>query len=364
MLAVFVQGRGTDAVQFTPRQGRLQKVGGIHGALRLPGADQGVHFVDEQDDLPGRRRDLGQDCLQAFFELAAELGPCDQRPQVEDHQAFLFQVFRHVAVDDAQRQALDDGGLAHAGFADQHRVVLGPTRQHLYGAADFLVAADHRVELTVHGRLGQVAGIFLERVIGILGIGRVGGAALAEFLDRRVQVLRLDARFLQDVGRLGALGHDHGEQQHLDRDEAIAGLVGDLLRLVEQLGRFRRQVDLHRVAFDLGQALQLALGQAERALSVAARGFDQRGRKAFLVVEQHLEKMQRRELLVGFTYGKRLRALNEAARAFGKFLKFHLSRPLATERCVPDNRRTGRPSQGLVHIPCKHRRLRRQCAGQ
>ena len=66
-----------------------------------------------------------------------------------DEQLLVFQAVRHVAVDDAQRQALDDGGLADARLADQHRIVLGAPRQHLNGAADFLVAADHRVELAV-----------------------------------------------------------------------------------------------------------------------------------------------------------------------------------------------------------------------
>jgi hypothetical protein len=51
MLAVFIQRRGAHAVQLTARQGRLEQVGRIHGAVGLAGADQGVHLVDEQDDL-------------------------------------------------------------------------------------------------------------------------------------------------------------------------------------------------------------------------------------------------------------------------------------------------------------------------
>jgi hypothetical protein len=74
----------------------------------------------------------------------------------------------------------DDGGLADAGLADQHRVVLGAAGQHLDGAPDLLVAADHRVDLAVARGLGQVAGVFLERVIGVLGRAGVGGAALAQ----------------------------------------------------------------------------------------------------------------------------------------------------------------------------------------
>ena len=59
----------------------------------------------------------------------------------------------HVAGDDALGQALDDGGLADAGLADEDGVVLGAARQHLDDAADLGVAADHRVELALAGRL-------------------------------------------------------------------------------------------------------------------------------------------------------------------------------------------------------------------
>jgi hypothetical protein len=37
----------------------------------------------------------------------------------------VVQAFGHVAVDDPLRQSFDDCGLADAGIADQHRIVLG-----------------------------------------------------------------------------------------------------------------------------------------------------------------------------------------------------------------------------------------------
>ena len=52
-----------------------------------------------------------------------------------------------------KRQTFDDRGLADAGLADQHGIVLGAAGQHLDGAADFLVAPDHGVELAVARRL-------------------------------------------------------------------------------------------------------------------------------------------------------------------------------------------------------------------
>jgi hypothetical protein len=46
-------------------------------------------------------------------------------------------------------EALDDGGLADAGLADQDGVVLRAAREDLHHAADLLVAADDGVELAL-----------------------------------------------------------------------------------------------------------------------------------------------------------------------------------------------------------------------
>ncbi len=121
--------------------------------------------------LPSLAGHLLEHGLQPFLELAAVFRTGDQRAEVEREQLLVLQALRHVAIDDAQRQALGDGGLADAGLADQDGIVLGPARQHLDGAADLLVAADDRIELAVARSLGQVAGIFLQRVIGVLGRG-------------------------------------------------------------------------------------------------------------------------------------------------------------------------------------------------
>ena len=88
-------------------------------------------LVDEQDDLPAAPVIFVEHRLQPFLEFAAEFGAGDQGAHVERHQFLVVQAFRHVAIDDAQRQAFDDGGLADAGLADQHGIVLGAAGQHL-----------------------------------------------------------------------------------------------------------------------------------------------------------------------------------------------------------------------------------------
>ena len=91
------------------------------------------------------------DRLEPLLELPPVLRPGQQLADVQRHQLVVLQGVGDVAVDDPLGQSLDDGGLAHAGLADQHGIVLGPARQHLHDPPDFLVPPDHRVEFAAAG---------------------------------------------------------------------------------------------------------------------------------------------------------------------------------------------------------------------
>ncbi len=324
VLAVFVERGRSDAMELAARQGGLEQVRGVHRALGLPGADEGVHLVDEQDDAALGGGHFVQDGLQPLLELAAVFRPGDQRPHVEREQLLVADGFGHVAVDDAQRESLDDRRLADAGLADEDRIVLGPARQHLDRAADLLVAADDRVELARPRRLGEVAGVFLQRVIGVLGARRVGRAALAQVVDRGVQGLRRYAGVGQDLACLGPLLHRQRQQQPLDGDEGIAGLLGDLFRVVENARRGRGQIELPRAGtLHLGEFRQRQFDQPQRLARIAAGLVDQAGAEPFFVVQQDLQDVLGRELLMALAKRERLGGLHETARPFGVLFKIH-----------------------------------------
>ncbi len=118
VFAVFVQGGRADAVQFAARQRRLEHVAGVHRTLGLARANHGVQLVHEQDDLAFLLGQVLQHRLQSFLELAAKLGAGDQRAHVQRQHPLVLQSFRHLAVDDALGQTLDDGSLADASLAD------------------------------------------------------------------------------------------------------------------------------------------------------------------------------------------------------------------------------------------------------
>ena len=154
VLAVLVERRRADRVELAAGEHRLEQVRGVHRAFGRAGADDRVQLVDEQDDLALGVLDLLEDGLEALLELAAELGPGDERAEVERDDALVLEALGDVAADDALGEALGDGGLADARLADEHRVVLRPARQDLDDAPDLLVAADDRVELA-GPRLGR-----------------------------------------------------------------------------------------------------------------------------------------------------------------------------------------------------------------
>ena len=334
MLAIFVERGRANAVQLAARQRGLQEVRRIHRAIRLARADERMHLVDEQDDAALGRRHLVENGLQPLLEFAAIFRAGDQRAHIEREQLLVLQRFRHVAVDDAQREALDDRRLADAGLADENGIVLGAARQNLDRATDFLVATDHRIKLARSRGLGQIAGVFLQRVIGVLGGSRIRSASLAQILDRRIQRLRRHASIAEDFRGFRTLLHRQREQQAFDRDETVAGLLRDLLRIVEKARRRGAEIELARAGTlhfrELGQS-QLDLLQ--RLARATAGLVDQARSQSLGIVEQYFEHMLGRELLMPFADRKRLRRLDEAARALRIF--FHIHADLLARRPSP-----------------------------
>src|SRR5690606_20634456 len=144
--------------------------------------------------------DLIHHGLDAFLELAAVFGAGDHKGEVEGDDFFVDEDLGHESADDLLGEALDDGGLANAGLADEHGVVLGAAAEDLHDAADLVLATDHGVELALARELGEVAAEGLERggldvllavVAGGAGGGRIGvlgGTALLGAGELRVEL--------------------------------------------------------------------------------------------------------------------------------------------------------------------------------
>jgi hypothetical protein len=110
--------------------------------------------------------------------------------------------------------------------------------------------------------------------------------------------LRRNAVLFQYV--CGRPATERKRQQHgFDGDELVAGLLRQLLRLIEQAGRLRRQIELPGpAAFDFRQFCKLPLDALiDRGRRSAGR-VDQVRSEPILVVEQRFEHVQWRDLLM------------------------------------------------------------------
>ena len=169
MLAIFLGSGGSNYLQLATRQRRLQNSGGVDGAFSGTRANDGMHFVDEQNDV-AVFDDFLDDLLQALFELAAVFATCDQRGHVEGDHALARDDIGHLIGHDELRQAFDHGGFAHAGLADEQRVVLLAAREHLHHAFDFGRTTDNGIELARLGFRGKVGAELLEHALLAMGL--------------------------------------------------------------------------------------------------------------------------------------------------------------------------------------------------
>ena len=146
VFAIVVQSGGPDALELAPSQGGLEYAGSVHRALGRPRPHHGVHLVYKQHAV-ARATDLLHYLLEPFLELATILGARHQGSHVQGHQPPSLEGIGYVSRDDALGQCLDDGRLAHARLAYEHRVVLGAPAQDLYDPLDLLAPADDWIEL-------------------------------------------------------------------------------------------------------------------------------------------------------------------------------------------------------------------------
>ena len=235
VLAIFIQRGGADGAKFAPRKLRLHDVGRVRGALRRASAHQRVQLIYEENDFALARNDFFEKGLEAVFKLAAILGPGDHGAKVHGHEPLVLQRFRHVAADDAPGQTFRNGRFAHARLADEHGVVLGSAGQDLHHAADFLVAADDRVNLALARERRQVAPVFFQRLKLVFRIG-VGDALVATQLGQGAQDrVAPEAMSLKELLERGAAFIQQPEQQMLGADVLVLELAGLGLGGVEHL---------------------------------------------------------------------------------------------------------------------------------
>jgi len=295
VLPVFIQCGGADATQFPASQRRFEHVAGVHRALGRARAHHGVQLIDEKDDLALGFLHLFDGGFEALLELAAEPSTGDHRAQVQAHQPLANQALGHVLLDDLLRQALDDGGLAHARFTDQHRIILGAPAEHLDHAQDLGVAADDRVQFAGAGGLGQVAGEPLQGPVTPFGRGAAGLLAAAALFDGFQEHLPGDAGLAQQVGGEAVPLARDAQQQMFGGDVFVFQLPRLFSGLVDHALQPRGDEHLGDVLLRIEAGAHGARGALQVVLQPLLYGLDLRAQAAQDLRRQTLGLLQQRQ---------------------------------------------------------------------
>src|SRR5579885_2339073 len=226
VLFVFIKRSRANGAQFAPGQRRLEHIRGIHGAFGRAGSDECVQLVDEQDDLPFRFGDFLEHGFEPVLEFAAVFRAGNEGGEVKRYQALGLEHVGHITRYDALCEAFDDGGLANTRLANQHRIVLGAAGQNLHHAANFLIAANHGVQLRFARQLGQVARVLFQGSVGSLGILRSDALAAPHARQRLQNRLVRSAIALEDLAGRVAVLPGNCQKHVLGRDVLILEAVG------------------------------------------------------------------------------------------------------------------------------------------
>src|SRR5438093_12592154 len=250
VLAVFVERRRADRLQLAAGERGLEDRRGVDRALGRAGADEIVELVDEQDDVAALG-DLLHHLLEALLELTAVLRACNEGGQVERVDLLVLQELGNLVRRDPRREAFDDGGLADAGLADQHGVVLRAARQDLHHALDLGLTADDGVELALGGLLGQVATELVEELGALRLLAGSGGPTLLAAAgtgqhadDLVANLVRIRVEVEQDARGDALVLTDEAEQDVLGADVVVPQRERLAECQFEHLLRARRKRDL------------------------------------------------------------------------------------------------------------------------
>ena len=263
-LGEFVHGRGADALDLAARQRRLEHVGGIEAALGAAGAHDGVELVDEKDDVRVGFQ-VFDDALEPLFEIAPVARSGYYGGYVQRDEPLTAEGRRDVAGRDLEGEALHDRGLAHAGLADEHGIVLLAPAEDLDYTCDLGISANHGVERPGLRGLGQIEPELLHAVFA--GRGHFVRGAVHRFLE---------LRFL--LGRLLRPGVFHAFEQLLflhvcEQDGVCDPAVLHECLAVAAVHPADRQDEVRSVSLGMLEPRCLEYGEVEQALGSARQHY-------------------------------------------------------------------------------------------
>ena len=285
-----------------------------------------MQLIDEQDNPALGLLHLVQHGLQPFLKFAPVLGACHQRAHIQGEHGLILQRGGNLLLDDPLCQPLHNGGLTHAGFADEHRVVLRLPGQNADDVPDFLVTADHRIHLLLSCPLDQVSAVLFQRVVGSLRV--VGGDTLIapDFLQSLQNTLLCNLIGLEQLLHAAPGSFQKSKEQMLHRHILVLHGLRLLLRRIERGLHVGADIKaVHGLTCPhAGDLSQLGLRRRFQTFHRNVHLFQQLRGQTALLPQQCQKQMHLLHLLMRILNRQLLRALDSLNRFLGIVIEVHL----------------------------------------
>ena len=170
--------------------------------------------------------------------------------------------------------------------------------------------------------MDEVGAVFAKSVVGALGVVGVHRAAL-DLGELAVEGVAGHSVVGEQAAHGGAAVVEDAEHQVLNGDVAVAHLLGDLLGEAQYLAQLRRGIDLAAAAADAGQLAYLGVQLREQRVAVDAHPAEQRADEAAVLVDEGVEQVLARQVLVAVLLGHGLGGIYGFNRFLGVFFSVH-----------------------------------------
>ncbi len=191
--------------------------------------------------------------------------------------------------------------------------------------ADFLVAADDRIELALRGELGEITAKTFQGLVGRLGMRRGHALMAANLLKRLHKSVAANTELLeQPAGRPAVFRHC--QEQVLYGNVFVLELLELIFGLGQQAIEPAREVELIRAAGGTGnprQTFQLRLGFLLQTLEIHIRFTENRRDESFRVFQKSGQEVLDVDLLMAGADGTLLGVLQGLLRFFREPVDVH-----------------------------------------
>ena len=252
VLAVFVECGRADAVELASGQHGLQHVSGIHRPVGLARADDQMQLVNKQDNPAFRLPHFLQHGFQTLFKFPPVLRAGYQRSHVQRENVLVLEIVRHIAFYDTLGESFHSRRLADAGLTDEHRVILGFSRQDQYGLPDLIIPSDHRIQLLLLSFLYQVLAVLAQCVVSNFRIIRHDFLVAPDLRKRLQKSILGDSILLKKFLHAAVRVFQDGQEQVLDGRVFITHRPGFIRSLQEYLVEVRSDIRPGSAHLDAG----------------------------------------------------------------------------------------------------------------